>query len=205
MVFIDNLAANLFAISFGGFLLLYVVLSMSLDFFRNHAKDYQKHLKGSSVPMLVVGIYLFASAFWGQSVWPLPGSYNILFYDPLIAFGILLIAFSLAIRYRVSLEYAGFLGLMVGFMTIGYGIQGYNIGLTSAPIALLAMYFFYGIAGILSYPVALIADRLPGLQKKPWAGWYMVLALFCIFLFLASGVAALVGIGAVPAHLVLAP
>ena len=57
-------------------------------------KDFSAQIKSAIVPLLLIGIYMFVMALWGQLAWPLPGSYNILFYDPMISFGIVLIAFS---------------------------------------------------------------------------------------------------------------
>ncbi|MFI5412498.1 MAG: DUF981 family protein, partial [Candidatus Micrarchaeales archaeon] len=79
------------------------------------------------------------------------------------------------------------------------------IGLTKEPIALLLLYIFYGVAAIFSYPVALIADRLPGLQKNPWIGWHIILAVFWLALFAASITAAYIGMSAIGGHLVSAP
>lgn len=204
MVFIDNLAFGLFAISFTGFLLLYTVSSMYLVY-RSKKKDYSDHLEGASIPMAIVGTFLVVSGFLGQQTWPLPGSYNILFWDPMVAFGLVSLAFALSIRYQVRLEYSGFLGFLIGIMVLIYGAQGYSLGLTAAPIALLALYVFYGIAGIFSFPVALIADRLPGLQKNAWIGWHIILVIFWLALFAASLTAAYVGASAIGAHLLSAP
>jgi putative membrane protein len=204
MVFIDDLAFGLFSISFAGFLLLYTVTSMYLVY-RSGKKNYLDHLEGASVPMILVGGYLTILGFFGQFTWPLPGSYNILFFDPMISFGLVTLAFAIAIRWKVNLEYAGFFGLLVGIMTLIYGYQGYSIGLTLEPIALLLLYVFYGIAGIFSYPVALIADRLPGLQKRPWIGWHAMLVIFWLALFAASVTSGYIGMSAIPGHLLTPP
>jgi putative membrane protein len=90
-------------------------------------------------------------------------------------------------------------------MIITYGIVGYNIGLTTAPIALLGLYFLYGLAAIFAYPVSLIADRLPGLKKNVWTGWHIILILFWILLLLASLLSAYTGIAAIGQHLISAP
>ena len=204
MAFIDNLAYSLFALSLAGFLLLYTISSMYLVY-RRKQRNFSEYLESASVPLGLIGAYMLIMGIWGQFTWPLPGSYNILFYDPLVSFGIILLSFALAIRCKARLEYAGFLALLVGAMTIVYGVEGYSIGLTQAPIALLAMYFFYGVAGVFAYPVSLIADRLPGLHKKAWSGWVVTLAIFWILILLASILSAIVGVAAIPAHLLRAP
>ena len=204
MAFIDNLAFSLFAISMAGFLLLYVISSMYFVY-KKKRKDFTDYLDSLSIPMAILGLFILITGLWGQFTWPLPGSYNILFYDPLVAFGIILLSFSAAIRFKARLEYVGVLSLMSGLMVIVYGIEGYGIGLTSAPIALFGMYFFYGAAGILGYPVSLIVDRLPGLQKNVWIGWEVLLILFWLALLGASILAAVVAGAAIPAHLLTPP
>jgi putative membrane protein len=204
VAFIDNLAYGLFSISFASFLLLYTVISMYLVY-RRGGKNYSEYLDSAAVPLLLIGIYMVVQALWGQFTWPLPGSYNTLFYDPLMAFGLLLISFFVAVRYEVRLEYVGFFGLLVGLMVIIYGIQAYHIGLTSAPLAMLVMYLLYGMSGIVAYPVALIADRLPGHKKQVWFGWYVFLAVFCILMLLAGLLSAGAGFQAVSQHLITAP
>jgi putative membrane protein len=109
------------------------------------------------------------------------------------------------VRYKVRLEYVGFFGLLVGLLVIVYGIQGYQIGLTQAPLAMLIMFILYGLSGIIAYPVALIADRLPGLKKQVWIGWYVFLALFCILMLLAGLLSAGAGFQAVSQHLITPP
>ncbi len=204
MPFIDNLAYSLFSLGFAGLLLLYIVTSMYLAY-RKGQKDYSQHLESAGIPLLLVGAYIVIAGFWGQITWPLPGSYNILFYDPFVTFGLLILAFALCIRYGVRLEYAGFFGMLAGIMTLIYGAEGYSIGLTSAPLALLALFACFGIAGVLSYPVALIADRLPGFKKNPWPGWTAILAIFWIFLLAASLIAGYIGASAISTHLITAP
>lgn len=204
MAFIDNLAFSLFSISFAGLLLLYTVTSMYFVY-RGKKNDYKDHLQGAMGPMAVVGAYLILTGLWGQFTWPLPGSYNILFYDPMVAFGLVVLSFALSIKFNVRLEYAGFLGFLVGIMTILYGLQGYSIGLTQSPFALLGLYFCYGVAGIFSYPVSMIADRLPGLKKNPWIGWHICLVLFWLAMLAASLVAGYIGMSAIGGHLLSAP
>ena len=204
MVFIDDLAYSLFSISFAGFLLFYTVVSIYKSYKRK-GKDFTEHLNGASIPLALIGAYIFIMGLWGQFSWPLPGSYNILFYDPFVAFGIVLLSFSFVIRFKGRIDYAGFLGLMSGIMAIIYGVEGYGLGLTQAPLALLVMYFLYGIAGIFSYPVSLLLDRFPGTQKKFWKGWYYILVIFLASLFLASLLAGFIGAAAIPSHLFSAP
>ncbi len=202
MTFIDNVACALFVIGFSGLLLLYSTVSVYRAA-RRGKKNPRECLKAACVPLAVLGTFMLVTGLWGQFSWPLPGSYNILFYDPLVLFGVLLVSFCLTVRADLKLEYVGFLGLMLGAMAILYGVAGYNAGLTEAPLALLGMYALYGSAGILSYPVALAVDRFPALQRSRWAA--LAVALFWLALLGASLLAVYIGYVAVPSHLLSPP
>jgi putative membrane protein len=207
MAFTDNLAYALFSLSFAGFLILYLVVSEYITYVKKNKNyaDYTARLEAAKAPLLLVGAYMVIMGLWGQMTWPLPGSYNILFYDPLLSFGMIVLALGLSIHFRVRFEYVGFFGLLIGIMTIIYGVQGYSIGLTEEPLALLALYGFFGVSGIFSYPVALLMQKLPGLQRNPWVGWTLCLVIFVVAMLGASLLAAYVAVSAIPSHLISAP
>lgn len=202
MVFVDDLAYSLFVVSFAGLLLLYTSGSIYLDY-RKKQRNITEHLKSAAIPLALIGLYLLLMGLWGQFAWPLPGSYNILFYDPMISFAILLIAFSLSVKFNLRFEYVGFLSLIAGILVTIYGFLGYKIGLTQSPLALLAMYTFYGLAGIFSYPVSLLIDR--PFDRNMWARWHLLVIIFCVLLLAASAVSGVVGLAAISQHLVSAP
>lgn len=204
MVFIDNLAYSLFSLSVAGFLVIYLVLSVYMAY-RKNKKDYNERMNGVFAPLLVVSVYMIISAAYGQFAWPLPGSYNILFYDPLASFGLLLLALAITLRYKYRLRYVGFLGLLFGAMTIFYGYQGYLIGLTKSPIALLGMYGFYGLAGIFAYPVSIMMERITMSKNKPGALLTICLVIFLLAMLAAVLLSAYIAIEAVPAHLLSPP
>lgn len=206
-VFVDDLAYNLFVVSFAGLLMLYTASKIYLTY-RKRGKNFSEILKGAVVPLGILGAYMLINGIVSQLLWPLPGSYNILFFDPFVAFGSLLVALAIMVKYDLKLEYIGFLGLMIGAMAIAYGWYGYSIGLTKSPIDLFGIYFFFGVAGVLSYPVSLIIDRLqggPGPQKNIGTVWIVVFILFLLALLVASGLAGYTGFAALPAHLLSAP
>lgn len=204
MVFVDDLGYLLFALGFAGFMLLYTMSSVLLTY-KRRKKDFTSALMAASVPLFILGIYMFICGLWGQSVWPLPGSYNILFYDPLISFAIILMAFGAAMKYKTKLEYVGFFGLIIGITSIFYGVHGYLLNMTSAPLAMLGLYTAFGLAGIFSYPAAMIVDRLSNLKAKVCAQWTVILALLWIFLLVASIIAIILGSSAIPMHLMTPP
>jgi putative membrane protein len=202
--FIDNLAYQLFVIGFAALLIAYLFSYVYLQY-RKKSKDIGIALKGAAVPFGVLGAYMIIMGVVGQLTWFLPGAYNILFIDPLLSFGILLVAFAFAIHLEMKLQYIGLLAMFFGFMVIWYGISGYNLELTKEPLALAGMYILFGIAGVFSYPASIVMDRLPGYQKNVWIGWQALLVI-CWLAFIGAGLLAIfTGASAVPAHLASPP
>lgn len=204
MVFTDDLAFELYTVAFAGFLIIYMTVKMSLAQ-RKGEKDLSGYLGAGIIPITVLGLFMFIMGLFGESTWPLPGSYNILFFDPYTLFGIIILGASLSIILKKKLQYVGFLSLMAGLVLIDYAIQGYALGLTSAPLALLGLFAFAGISGILAYPVTLIIDCSKPQKNNRSSLWLMVLVLFWIFIFLTSALAAFIAYEAIPAHLKSAP
>jgi Predicted membrane protein len=213
MVFIDELALELFFVAFIGFLLDYTVLSIFKDYkARNKNKlnsklSIESHLQGSIFMFTAMSIFVLVMGFYGEMSWNLPGPYNLLFYDPFIMFGILILGFALSVKYNQKLQYVGLVALFMGLVLIEYGISGYNLGYTSSPIALLGLYTAFGIAGIFAYPTTLVMDKYrENPSNKPLnKSWILCIVIFLIFLTLGSILAAFIGGAAVPAHLAVPP
>ncbi len=199
MAVINGLALSLFSITFVGLLLLYFLAKMCMSM-RSKQKNVQELLNGVALPLGILGSFITVSGLWGMLAWPLTGSYNILFYDPYVALGLLLIAFAIGVRYKIRLEYLGFWSLLAGIMTLAYGVNGYNLGMSSSPIVLLSLYSFFGMAAVLAWPVTYLIDRLQG-RSRLGMGWSVVLALFALALIGAVIVAGLISVTAVSGHL----
>ena len=195
-MFIDEIAYVLFAIGFVGVLTLYMTMSVFYNYRKNLKKkeniDIYSIISGGILPLGAVGIYLFIISLWGQFTWPLPGSYNILFFDPLMSLSIVLIGFAWSVRSRIKIHYVGLFSLLVGLMTIDYGITGYMIGLTQSPLAFMGLFVTFGIVGVLAFPVSLIMDNQPGKTSAYPKLWFSLVLLFWIFLILATVIAFLV-------------
>ncbi len=153
----------------------------------------------------MLGLFITVMGIYGEMTWPLPGSYNILFYDPpYTLLGLIIIGMAIAIYMKQKLQYVGIIALFAGLMAIYYGYNAYLDHMTSSPIAMLGLYLAFGIAGVLTFPTTLIYDSLPGKQNVS-KGWTVVLVLFWLALVVASVLAAVTGILAVPQHLLAPP
>ncbi|EFD93033.1 MAG: hypothetical protein BJBARM5_0189 [Candidatus Parvarchaeum acidophilus ARMAN-5] len=90
---------------------------------------------------------------------------------------------------------------------IEYGVAGYNLGYTSAPLDLLGLYVSFGLAGIFAYPTALILDKYKenGSNKPLSNKWLIWIVLFIIFITIGAVLAAFTGAAAIPSHLAAPP
>ena len=226
MTFVDTLAFQLFSLAFVSGLLFYSGLVGYVTFLRHGPRRTFDHLKAQAVPLAGLGIIITAIGLWGEIAWPLPGSYNILFFDPYVLLGIVLLGFALAVEFQWRTQYVGLLAMMVGLLSIYYGAEAYNLGLTKEPLAMFLLYLAMGGTAVFTFPVTLWLDRYvitplsasatpsegAGSVAAPVAQMTaevkVLFSLFLLFLLFAAGsaIAALwIGGGALPQHLTYAP
>jgi uncharacterized membrane protein len=205
--FIDNLALELLTLVMVSGIALYTILSACFEYRRKGAKNVSNVLRDGVIPLAVLGLLITILALWSEMVWPFPGAnakYNIVFSDPYLILGIVLIAISIAIYFRRKLQVAGFLALMAGFISVLYGVEIYINGLTSSPFAAFGMYFAYGIAGILVFPATLLFDSINS-GKKP-SIVLKVLTVLLILAFIVAAIAAgLIGVESLAGHIISTP
>jgi putative membrane protein len=204
MAFIDDLAMELFTLALVGIVSVYMTASVYLEYRKNGAKNIEEILKPGVFPLGVLGVVILIMGFYGEMTWPLPGSYNILFYDPYMFIGMILVMMAVAIGYRQKLQYVGILAFFAGIIAIYYGANAYIDKMTSSPIAMLGLYIAFGLTGVFTFPTTLIYDMLPG-REKVSKGWTVILVLFWLGLIISAVLAAITAIEAVPQHLLSPP
>ncbi len=204
MPFIDDLAMELFTLSLVGILSIYLTGSVFLQYRKNGANDIEGSLKPGVFPLLMLGGLITIMGIYGEMTWPLPGSYNILFYDPYTIIGIVILMMALAIHFKQKLQYVGIIAAFSGLIAIYYGVNAYLDKMTSSPIAMLGLYIAFGLTGVFTFPTTLIYDMLPG-RGKSSSAWNIVLVIFWIGLVVSSVLAAITAIEAVPQHLLAPP
>lgn len=204
MPFVDTLTSELFVLGFAGLSVAYMVVRAYLQ--SRHSARAIGAFKSAIAPFAVFGAFMVISGLWGQFTWPLPGSYNILFYDMYALAGLVFIAMAWSIRSGADLQNVGFFSFMLGFVSIYYGYIGYTLGMTTSPIGLLALYSLFGIAGVLGCPLTLMLDRIrSGARVSVDSRWVALLAIFLIVLVLGSLLAIYIAAAAIPAHLANPP
>ncbi|MCL5881779.1 MAG: DUF981 family protein [Candidatus Thermoplasmatota archaeon] len=203
MAFIDDLAMELFTLSLVGVVSIYLTGSVYMAY-RKGIKDIEGVLKPGVYPLGVLGAIITIMGIYGEMTWPLPGSYNILFYDPYLIIGLILIIMAVSIAMKQKLQFTGILALFSGLVAIYYGANAYMDKMTSSPIAMLGLYIAFGLTGVFTYPTTLIYDMLPGKEKVSKL-WTVVLVIFWIGLVVSAVLAAVTAIEAVPQHLLSPP
>jgi putative membrane protein len=224
MTFVDTIALQLFTISFVAVLLFYAGITTYWEYMKRGFKEAYKLMRAQAVLLSTIGIVILVIGLWGEFVWPLSaivsgsnvlGAYDILFYDPYLMMGMALLGFSACVMLRLNTRYAGLFALMVGALSIYYGTNAYDLGLTKEPTIMLLLYVAFGITGIFSFPFTLFIDRIimeplqgestDNLTQKPLTSfWKFALACFVIFLLfsaISAILAIFIGGGALAPHL----
>jgi Protein of unknown function (DUF981) len=86
-------------------------------------------------------------------------SYNIFFTDVYLLFGMTLVILAVTMALKLKLSYAGLFGFVAGIITIGYGWNGYILGLTKEPFETFLMYAAFGGTGIFAFPATVFTDH----------------------------------------------
>lgn len=203
MPFVDDLAMELFTISLISVISLYTVSKIYLNY-RKGSINIEKELRHGALPLGILGGIVTIMGIYGEMVWPLPGSYNILFYDPYLILGLVVLMIVVSIFLGLQLQYAGIMALFAGLLSIYYGASAFVQHMTSSPLAMLGMYLAFGITGILTYPTTLIYDLIPQKGKTNLL-WTTILIIFWVGLVVSAILSAATGILAIPQHLLNPP
>lgn len=203
-IFVDDLPLELFTMAFVMVLSLYITADAFIKYRKSKDLTIKQIVRDGSVPLGIMGIIVLIFGIYGEFLWPLPGSYNILFYDPYIFFGIIVLMIAAGLWLKQKLQYTGLLALFAGVIAIFYGSYGYADKFTSEPLAMLGLYIAFGLTGVFVFPVTLMLD---GSENKKSINnvWLIILAIFWIGLVVSAVLAALIGFEAIPAHLLAPP
>ena len=174
MAFVDDLGLQLILIGLISLTIFYVGVRTYIRY-RSGGNDKAMSELKSSAPILgIFGFLLLVFALWGEMTWPLFAGtagirYNILFFDPMLLFGIILLAFAIALAYNLRTQFVGLFAVATGAVTMYYGAHGYLLNMTREPIALLGLYLAYGLSGVMTFPMSLLIDRMISARTMPTA------------------------------------
>ncbi|MGD0718111.1 MAG: DUF981 family protein [Thermoplasmata archaeon] len=159
MAFIDILALEEVTLLIAAVVIGYVGLIGFLAMRRNDPPGLHSALRGAAIPIGSLGVIVTTLAIWGEFAWPLPGSYNILFTDVYLLFGLTLVILAISMAGALKLQYAGLFALVAGGVSIAYGWAGYGLNMTKEPLETFLLYGAFGLSGILAFPATLVVDH----------------------------------------------
>ena len=172
------------------------------------------HLRQGSFLMALLGGLIGVIGLWGEFTWPLPGPYNLYFFDPLMMLALLLVGFGVTVRLGQPTHFVGMLGVIIGGGVMYYGARAYYLSLTKDPFETLLLYLGFGGVAILSYPVTLFVDwfvvgprnssvaPLPSDEQPTYPDlWMALLGLFLVVVVLAGIAAVVYGFSTAWSHL----
>jgi uncharacterized membrane protein len=163
--FIDDLALVQVLLLIGATIFAYGGVMAYLAIRRNDPSGLRSVLRGMAVPLGAVGGITLALSIWGEMTWPFLASdglagYNIFFFDVLMLFAIVLVAFAATVYLSARLQYVGVLALVAGGVTAFYAWTGYTASpaYTKDPFDTLLLYAGFAAAGIVALPATIVVD-----------------------------------------------
>ncbi|EQD44506.1 membrane protein containing DUF981, partial [mine drainage metagenome] len=202
MSFIDNLGIELDALILVTAVVFYTAV-WSWYQGRDNRPAVLAQLRGGSWMLGALGGFLLLLGLWGEFTWPLPAAYNLLFYDPTVLIGLVLLGFYGAIRFELPTHYVGVFAFVSGWGVIYYGLRAYQLGLTQEPFDMMGMFVAFGAMAVLALPVTLyldryVLDRLPLGPKGASApsypmAWNLLIGLFLLVAVVAGVASILMG------------
>ncbi|HTT34477.1 MAG TPA: DUF981 family protein [Thermoplasmata archaeon] len=182
--FVDDLGFIVALILAAAGVFTYTSLRVFMAIYRNDPKAVRAVLKGSAVPVGMIGFSALVIGLYTEIAWPFLlsdglGSYDIFFGDVLMLFALVTIVYAIVAYFGLRLEYAGLFALVAGITTAWYGYWGYTtlvspgvLGLTKDPLETFLLYLAYAAAGFFAFPATLAVDWYldhPGSKWTPFS------------------------------------
>ncbi|MGI0133175.1 MAG: DUF981 family protein [Thermoplasmata archaeon] len=218
MAFIDNLGFEL------GVLVLIPAIAFYMGLFvwwyrrKGDVVRAYANLRGGAITLGILGLFLSLLGFWGEFAWPLPGQYNVLFYDPTLFGGLILVTFAIVVHLRLPTQYLGVIAGITGLGVAYYGARGYQLGLTKEPLEMFLLFLGFGLTAAAAFPVTLFADRyvIEPATRAPSGNspspappfpriWNLPILLFLVLAALTGIATILMGFNTLWSHLQYAP
>ncbi len=180
MAFVDSLAVMLLAVAMSATFIAYYLLGIVKG----------KKMDSLAGPIFMLGIFDFLSGFYMSFFWPLPGAYNMLFGDPMLMLGIIMIAGGFSIYKNIDVRPISLIGFLLGIYLFAesYGMVAYHLETGADLVSALGFYLFAGLSGFFS--------PLIYLKQKDNKKVYYFLAALLVLVVLAAmfiGIAAIIG------------
>ncbi len=178
MVFVDPLAVMLIGVAIG--------TAIGAFYFYFAARGQYDQVKSLITPAIGVGAFNLVAGFYMSFAWPMVGpyAYNMLFGDPLLLFGLLMIiAAVMAYRDQQNFKLGIFpimLFLLGIYVIVGaYSIVQYSMESGNNMITAMGMYLADGIGALLA-PILYLKPTTPTVKSLYYAEW-IILGIGTVF------------------------
>ncbi|OJI06984.1 MAG: hypothetical protein BK997_03945 [Candidatus Micrarchaeum sp. ARMAN-1] len=188
-VFVDSLAIMLLALGSSASLLAMYFL---------YAVRQKKTINNLAIPIIGFGLFDFASGFLMSFTWPLPPAYNMLFGDPLLFLGLLMVMGGYMLYKNMNLKVLSIFGFFLGIYIFVEAVAILNFKLETGVdlLSSMGLYVFSGLSAILS--------PLVYLDPKSNNGKYAYY-LLAVLLIIAAFAALFIGYAGIYGHLFSPP
>ena len=195
MIFVDPLAVMLIGLTMG--------TALGAFYFFFAARGDKEQIKALAIPAVGIGIFNFISGFYMSFGWIMTGfaiPYNMLFGDPLLLFGLLMIIAGVVIYKDMHLGMLPILALVLGIyvldaaytiLTVPNYLSHGALESGNDLITAMGLYLFDGIGAILA-PIAYLKPQANSTNKYLYYLEWIILGIGTVFA-LVIGVTALNG------------
>ncbi|MEM0074270.1 MAG: DUF981 domain-containing protein [Candidatus Micrarchaeaceae archaeon] len=187
-MFVDPLAVMLLGVSASAVFIAYYLIA---------AAKGRRAFSDIALPMFLLGAFDFLSGFYMSFFWPLPGAYNMLFGDPMLMLGVIMLAGGYALYKGISPKPISLLGFLLGIYLFAesYGMYAFSMEPLQDMAVALSFYLVSAVAALLS-PLVYITPK-----KSGKAAYYFLAAVLIIVVILAM----LIGVTSIIGHLQAPP
>ena len=168
MAFVDPLTIMLVAVASSASLIAIYLIGQALG---------KRNAEELAIPGFFIGIFDFLSGFFMSFSWPLPDAYKMLFGDPMLFLGIIMMAGSYMLYKKINPRYLSLFGFFLGIYLLveTYGIAALNLEKGNYFLPAFSFFLFSALAALFS----------PLVYTKNKYAYYFLAALLIIAAFLA--------------------
>lgn len=140
-MFIDYLALMLIN--------MVIALVLFAWFFFKHLEEGRKVMAPG---FLMTGFISIVTGFFTITHWPLPSSYNVVYGEPAVLFGVLFFTAGLALLFDWDLTSLGIFAFISGVVAVIVGIRMLTLNMSKEPAVTMLGFLLTGIVGIAALP-----------------------------------------------------
>ncbi|MFG1519184.1 MAG: DUF981 domain-containing protein [Thermoplasmataceae archaeon] len=177
MTFVDPLAIMLIGLAMG--------TAIGAFYFYFAARGNKEQIQSLIYPAIGIGFFDFISGFYMSFTWPMTGygyAYNMLFGDPLLMFGLLLMISAIMVYKNMHLGLMPILALLLGIYVLdgAYSIVTLRLERGNDLITAMGLYLFDGIGAVLA-PIVYLKPQANSTNKYLYYLEWIILGIGTVF------------------------